>query len=179
MVKFKAMKRLGISVIVLATLLFIFINQVEAIGEHLTSTPAYLNSELSTKYIPTIESSPDMGDFISDALAFQTAILVLFIPLSMDVIARISDRYKSEIILRRFQREPVLKLLVPTLFINIVYILFLKYFNTSEAIFSQITLTLELISLFLLAMYIKCLLNYTRISYIKEHIISEVKSILQ
>ncbi|MBP6913435.1 MAG: hypothetical protein KBC00_02390 [Candidatus Levybacteria bacterium] len=114
----------------------------------------------------------NMGGFLSDVLTFQTAILALLIPLSFDVISRISDRYNSEIIIKRFQKEPVFLFLIGILVSNILYMLFLRFFDNSFQILSGISLLLAVSSLVLLCFFLLLVSRYTSISYIKKKLLN-------
>lgn len=143
-----------------------------------------LNDEMSNdikspnvvyKTIQTIQTD----GFLSDVLAFQTALLALLIPLSFDVISRISDRYKSEIIIRRFQRERIFLSLTGTLIVNITYMLFLRFFNNSTQMFSVFSLFLALLSIVLLSLFLLLVSNYTNISYIKKKLLRNATNVIK
>lgn len=128
-------------------------------------------------YKPT-EPSQRNG-FLSDVLAFQTALLALLIPLSFDVISRISDRYKSEIIIKRFQREPIFLSLTGTLIINITYMLFLRFFENNTQVFSEFSLFLALLSIIFLSLFLLLVSNYTNISYIKKKLLRSASNVIK
>lgn len=67
--------------------------------------------------------SPSL-DFASDVIAYQAAIIAIAIPLSLEIISRISERYQSGVITKEFNRQWQLGLL---LLLGIV-VLVLSYF---------------------------------------------------
>lgn len=50
-------------------------------------------------------------DFLSDIIAVQAAIISIAIPISFDVISRISERYKSSVIIEQFNQQWQVKIL--------------------------------------------------------------------
>jgi hypothetical protein len=51
-----------------------------------------------------LEFSPSTG-FLSDIIAFQGAVIAIAIPLSFEIIARISERYQSGILVEKFNQQ--------------------------------------------------------------------------
>lgn len=139
------------------------------------------NSDIKNKpnLISELKVPPNMAGFLSDVLAFQTAILAILIPLSFDVISRISDRYKSEIIINRFQKERVFISLVVILIVNITYMIILKFFDNSTQLFSCLSLFLALISIVLLCLFLMLVINYTRISFIKKKLFTSATNVIK
>lgn len=73
-------------------------------------------------------------EFLSDIAAFEAVLIALVIPLSFDIVARISERYQSEVIVKMFIRERVNRILPPTLLINIVLAISLRFFVNSNPV---------------------------------------------
>ena len=57
-----------------------------------------------------ISFSPSFG-FVSDVIAYQAAIIAIAIPLSLEIISRISERYQSGVITKEFNRQWQIKFL--------------------------------------------------------------------
>ena len=98
--------------------------------------------------------------FLSDIAAFEAVIIGLAIPLSRDIISRISERYNSDTISNRFDREWEVTWLPALLMINISLAIVLRFFwpdNPSSIIW--IILAWMIIVLFILIAII--FMNYT------------------
>lgn len=127
----------------------------------------------------TSESPESRGDFISDILAFQTAILVLLIPLSFDVISRISERYKSDVIIKHFQKEIIFRTLIFLLFMNIFFSLFLKFFFIENFYLVFCALLLAIASTVYIGLFFWLIMKYTTsIEYVKGKLLNEAQEIL-
>lgn len=77
------------------------------------------------KYMINFAPSPV---FLSDVAAFEGAVIALAIPLSLEIISRISERYKSEVISKKFNKEWSVRLLPIFFFINIILVVTLRFF---------------------------------------------------
>ncbi len=66
--------------------------------------------------------------FLTDVAAFEGIILAIAIPLSLEIVSRVSERYQSEVISKRFIREWPIKLLPILLILNILMAVALKFF---------------------------------------------------
>jgi hypothetical protein len=66
--------------------------------------------------------------FLSDIAAIQAVLIAIAIPLSFEIVSRISERYQSEIITRRFTMNPVNRTLPVILVINIILAVSLRFF---------------------------------------------------
>ncbi len=64
--------------------------------------------------------------FLSDVAAFEAAIIAFLVPLSIEIISKISERYNSDVITRSFNKY--WKILSPFLLINIVVAIGLRFF---------------------------------------------------
>ncbi|MBD2570685.1 hypothetical protein [Anabaena lutea] len=80
-----------------------------------------------------ISISPNTG-FLSDIVAFQGAIIAIAIPLSLEIISRISERYQSGVITKKFSQESEIKLLPILLTIDIIAAIFIKFFTPADSI---------------------------------------------
>ncbi|MBU4274778.1 hypothetical protein KKE19_03095 [Patescibacteria group bacterium] len=65
--------------------------------------------------------------FLSDVAAFEAAIIAFLIPLSIEIISKISERYNSDVITRSFENNWENKILPPFLLINIVVAVVLRF----------------------------------------------------
>ncbi|KJR42756.1 hypothetical protein MCHI_001345 [Candidatus Magnetoovum chiemensis] len=66
-------------------------------------------------------------DFLSDIAAYEGTILALFVPLIMEILSRISERYNSDVLTRIFERRWENKLLPYVLLITIVTAVVLRF----------------------------------------------------
>jgi len=77
--------------------------------------------------------------FLSDTAAFQAVIIALLIPLSIEIISKISERYKSDVITKSFTKSLENKIFPYILLFNIALTISLKMFiNDKEAVGSII-----------------------------------------
>lgn len=81
-----------------------------------------INSIISFFYSVT----PNPG-FLSDVAAFEAAIIALLVPLSIEIISKISERYNSDVITRAFESSWGNKILPPFILINIVAAVILRF----------------------------------------------------
>lgn len=65
--------------------------------------------------------------FLSDVAAFEAAIIAFLVPLSIEIISKISERYNSDVITRSFESNWENKILPPFLLINIVAAIVLRF----------------------------------------------------
>ncbi|MBU1617099.1 MAG: hypothetical protein KKF06_04925 [Candidatus Margulisbacteria bacterium] len=70
--------------------------------------------------------SPNSG-FLSDIAMVEGVIIGIAIPLSYEIIARLSDRYNSDVITRKFRDKPEIKYLPCFLAINLLVIVVIKF----------------------------------------------------
>jgi len=71
-------------------------------------------------------------NFLSDVATFEAVVISIAIPVSFEIISRISERYESDILTRRFAQEWVVKQLPIYLIINIVLAITLRFFVKDE-----------------------------------------------
>jgi uncharacterized membrane protein len=97
-------------------------------------------------------------NFLSDVIAFEAAVVAIAIPLSFEIISRISERYQSQVITKKFNQEWEIKALPFIFIINIIIAVGLKFFLSDHPTsnFWKFAAWLVLI-LFLVASIIFCL----------------------
>ena len=81
-----------------------------------------------------IFAMPVSVNFLSDIAAFEAAVIAFLIPLSLEMVARISERYQSEVVLKPFEDEFENRYLLVLLLINASLAIFLRFFVTQEVI---------------------------------------------
>lgn len=81
-----------------------------------------------------IYARPISVNFLSDITAFEAAVIAFLIPLSLEMVARISERYQSEVVLRPFEDEFENRYLLILLLINASLAIVLRFFITEEVI---------------------------------------------
>ena len=69
--------------------------------------------------------------FLSDVAAFEAVFIAFLVPLSIDIISKISERYNSEVIIRTFENRRENKILPPFLLINTIIAIVLRFFVES------------------------------------------------
>jgi len=101
------------------------------------------------------EISPN-PTFLSDVAAFEAAIIAFLVPLSIEIISKISERYSSDVITRSFSNDWKNLLLPPFLLINIFLAILLRFFvqDTVNSLTWKISAWLMLIALFFIAFVI-------------------------
>lgn len=67
-------------------------------------------------------------NFLSDVATFEAVVISIAIPLSFEIISRISGRYESDILTKRFAQEWVVKQLPIYLIIDIILAITLRFF---------------------------------------------------
>jgi uncharacterized BrkB/YihY/UPF0761 family membrane protein len=77
------------------------------------------------KFIISFTPTPN---FLSDIVAFESAVIGLAIPLSFEIVSRISERYQSEVITKKFLQNWEIKLLPIFLILNIISAIALMFF---------------------------------------------------
>lgn len=104
--------------------------------------------------------------FLSDIATFEAVIIGLAVPLSLEMVSRISERYQSEVISKQFLKEREVKLLPILLMLNIFLAIGLRFFVTGEQssiiwkILAWITLVSFLVIGIIFVKFIKKLENY-------------------
>jgi len=67
-------------------------------------------------------------NFLSDIAAFEAVVIGLAIPLSFEIVSRISERYQSEVITKKFIQNWEIKWLPIFLIANIIIAITLRFF---------------------------------------------------
>lgn len=125
--------------------------------------------------------------FLTDVAAFEGIILAIAIPLSLEIVSRVSERYQSEVISKKFIREWPIKLLPLLLIFNIFMAIALKFFmpnNPTSAnwkLFAWITFAgfLIIASIFLFG-FIAKLKNYMADpEFILENLFNEAEKAIK
>jgi hypothetical protein len=78
-------------------------------------------------------------EFLSDVAAFEAVVIALAVPLSFEIVSRISERYQSEVITKQFIQEWEIKWLPIFLMINIILAVALRFFvqdNSSSGLWA-------------------------------------------
>ncbi len=75
-----------------------------------------------------IDFTPNIG-FISDLVVFEVGVFAFVVPLSFEVISRISERYQSETISKRFIKEKVVIALPFLTLVNAFIAIVLRFFS--------------------------------------------------
>lgn len=71
-------------------------------------------------------------NFLSDIAAFEAVLIAIAIPLSFEIVSRISERYQSEVITKTFIQEWEIKWLPKFLVLNITLAIVLRFFVDSN-----------------------------------------------
>ena len=79
-----------------------------------------------------IENITPKPDFLSDVAAFEAVIIAFLIPLSIEIISKISERYNSEVIINAFENSWGNRILTPSLLVNIVLAIGLRFMPYEE-----------------------------------------------
>lgn len=101
---------------------------------HVLSTPIFelkiLNIYLDNldNSIAQILSFTPTPNFLSDVAAFESVVIAIAVPLSFEIVSRISERYQSEVISKQFLQEWEIKWLPRFLMVNIVLAIALRFF---------------------------------------------------
>lgn len=69
-------------------------------------------------------------DFLTDAVAVEATLLGLTIPLSFEIISRISERYESDVVTRQFVSEPIVRWMPHCLVANIGLAIVMKFMKS-------------------------------------------------
>lgn len=112
-------------------------------------TQSFMSVSLFLKYfVPNF-------DFLSDVIAFQGAAVAIAYPLSLEIVSRISERYHSSVIIKKFNKEWQVWTLPYLLVASVIIATLLKFFSSSdpsevESYFSRI-LALLVLALFIIS----------------------------
>lgn len=73
-------------------------------------------------------------NFLSDIAAFEAVVIGLAMPLSFDIVSRISERYQSEVITKKFLQNWEINLLPVLLIISIISAISLRFFVPDDPV---------------------------------------------
>ncbi len=128
----------------------------------------------------TVVLKPDLG-YLSDIIALEIAIIAFLIPLIIDVISRLSDRYDSEIIVKLFVKEKTFSLFPFFLVFNIISIILFKSLNLGiyKPILIFIIFLAVLTNIWILWLF-RLLKKYLiDLSYVKEKLYNDAEKSLK
>jgi len=125
--------------------------------------------------------------FLSDIAAFEAVVIAIAIPLSFEIVSRISERYESEVISRRFLDHWSIKWLPFLLIVNIIIAVVLRFFASGDPktslwkVVAWTTLIAFLIMAGILSLgFIPTLRRYMRgIDFILEDLFDEAETLFE
>lgn len=126
-------------------------------------------------------------DFLSDIAAFEAAVIAFLIPLSIEIVSKVSERYESEITIRVFEERLSNKFLPYFLMVNIGLAIMLRFFinstNGSSAFFvisSWIILVLFVWIAIMILLVIRNIKKFvTNKHFIIEELINDAKKSIE
>ncbi|MBD2693509.1 hypothetical protein [Anabaena catenula] len=131
-----------------------------------------------------ISLSPNTS-FLSDIVAFQGAIIAIAIPLSLEIISRISERYNSGVITKKFSQESEIKLLPILLTIDIIAAIILKFFIPADSIsgywkiIAWITFIVFIFTIYILYKFFATLRRYiTDTNFLLDELFNDIEKSL-
>ncbi|WP_413171047.1 hypothetical protein [Anabaena azotica] len=129
--------------------------------------------------------SPSLG-FASDVIAYQAAIIAIAIPLSLEIISRISERYQSGVITKEFNRQWQIKVLPFLVIANALLGVTLKFFVDSKVdtgwqkILAWLIFLLFIATNFLLFSFFKKLGQYaTKTKFLLDRLFDDLTQVLR
>ena len=131
-----------------------------------------------------ITFTPKIG-FISDIIAVQGGVIAIALPLSIDIISRISERYQSGVITKKFNQRCVIKLLPILSITDIIIGINLKFFVQNDLIngylkvLGWLTFVIFLISVGVLFLFFETLRRYiTDTNFLLEELFKDMEESL-
>ena len=125
-------------------------------------------------------------EFLSDVVAFQGAVIAIAYPLSLEIVSRISERYSSNVITRKFLSEWSVRLLPYLLIANVIIAVSLKFFYTGSLslllpkTLAWLAISLFLLSTILLIAFFKTIRNYaTNSQYLINQLVTDMKELIK
>ncbi|MHA1401832.1 MAG: hypothetical protein ACTSQE_15895 [Candidatus Heimdallarchaeaceae archaeon] len=138
------------------------------------------------KFFDLLSRFNPLPKFLSDVAAFQGIVVAIVIPLSFQMISRISDRYQSGVITARFKREWLMRLMPVCLLANILLAVTLRFlvndYPTSAGwtVFAWIVYGVFFITIILLYLFFKLLLKYiTDSEFIVNQLLDEAEELFK
>ncbi|MGJ3251130.1 MAG: hypothetical protein ACFE0J_08360 [Elainellaceae cyanobacterium] len=107
---------------------------------YILQVPQPLESQVNFSFIQVAWDSitylfntfPPSLEFASDVIAYQAAIIAIAIPLSLEIISRISERYQSGVITKEFNQQWQLRVLLALVITGALLGVTLKFFVDAE-----------------------------------------------
>lgn len=172
------------------------INLIDVLKEHAVLYYHQISSSVASFFLHILsmfsnlwgllKSLPINPSGLSDVAAFSAVIIGLWIPLSIEIITRISDRYKSEVIVTLFERRWQNRWLPRVFIFNLLLTVLLRFFipekeiSTLEIILSWLSIIIFITSCAFLVNSIKIVKIYTyKTDYILQELINDAKKILK
>lgn len=116
---------------------------------------------------------------LSEIIAFHIALIAFFIPLSVEMVGRISERYGSGIISNYYKREMIPWAIFGLSILNIFLSVFLMFFSIASKAFNYISLGLFTLTLILIIPFLFSLYQYlTDINAVIKKVTKDVKDII-
>lgn len=129
--------------------------------------------------------SPSLG-FLSDVIAYQAAVVAIAIPVSLEIISRISERYQSGVITQEFSKQWQLQILFPLVLIDALVAVTLKFFIPSDPIagfwkfLAWLVFLAFIITNVILVFFFNTLQQYTTdTKFLLDHLFNEITSTLE
>lgn len=118
--------------------------------------PPLLEISINSSWLNWLGQITPNPTFLSDVAAFEAAIIAFLVPLSIEIISKISERYSSDVITRSFSNDWKNLLLPPFLLINIFLAILLRFFvhDDVNSLTWKIGAWLMLVALFFVAFVI-------------------------
>ena len=124
--------------------------------------------------------------FLSDLISFQAVVLSLALPISIIIVTRITERYKSDSIAQRFLDEWEFKLLFWLLICSIILNVCIKFFFTGTICFlfwknvAYFALALFFITMFVFIKFVSLLKKYIiGREYILDELFQEIQEYIE
>ena len=129
--------------------------------------------------------TPDIA-FLSDVIAFQGAVIAIAYPLSLEIVSRISERYSSNVITRKFSNEWSVRILPYLLIANVIIAVSLKFFYAGglslllPKTLAWLTITIFLLSTILLIYFFNTIRDYAVNSkYLIDQLLIDMKKLIK
>lgn len=129
--------------------------------------------------------TPDIA-FLSDVVAFQGAVIAIAYPLSLEIVSRISERYSSNVITRKFSNEWSVRILPSLLIANVIIAVLLKFIYSDSLrqlllkTLAWLSIIMFFISNILLIIFFKTIRNYAVNSkYLINQLLNDMKKLIK
>lgn len=116
---------------------------------------------------------------LAEIIAFHVALIAFFIPLSVEMVGRISERYGSGVISKYYKREIVPQLIFYLSIANILLSVFLIFFSNSIRVLDYLSLGMFTITVLLTIAFLRTLYLYlTDIDWVIGKLIRDIKNVI-